>query len=166
MTDETKQKMRTICTGKSKENLVDWIFKKPDNSGARYGIAAFRRCPDEKCFDCIHVVFKMDFIIGPKGKKRKFWWKNDTPVFENHLERISDEEFQNFFRLKTLKECYKEGVIENINYVKPEETMMELTDGIEETSTLPESPLKNDIESDPESPTKIKTEQIHEPTFV
>lgn len=154
LTDEIKQKMKAICTGKSKENFVDWTSKKPDNSGARYGIAAFKRYPDEKCFDCIHVVFKMDFIIAPKEKESswKFWKRKDAPELENPLERISDEDFQNFFRLKTLEECYKEGVIEKINYVKPEETM----DGIEETSTPPGSPLNKDLESGPESPKKIK----------
>lgn len=168
MTDDSKEKMRTICTGKSKENFVDWTFKKPDKSGARYGLAAFTRYPDGNFVDCFHVLFKMDFMIAPKEKGYlwKRWRKNDAPETENPFDLINDDDFQNFFRLKTLEECYKEGYIEKINYVKPEEvgensTLPEDTsEEVGEKTTLTEDTLKQGLESGPESPKKMRTEQL------
>lgn len=156
MPDNIKQRMRTICTGKSEENFIDWTFNKPDKSGVRYGLTAFTRYPDGDFVDCLHVLYKMDFMIAPnrRGNSWKLWKKNDVTEMENPLDRINDEDFQNFCRLKTLEECYKEGHIEKINYVKSDE--------VEKKSTLPKDTSRKVSESSPETPKKIKTEQFDE----
>lgn len=124
--------MRNICTNKSKQSIVDWTFKKPDNSGARYGIVGFGKYPDEKQVDCLQVLFKMDFTIVPKEKSTNKSWYSMGPKFctkkveDDPLTEINGKDFQNYFRLKVLEECYREGYIENINHVNPSEDTEEM----------------------------------------
>lgn len=139
ITNDKMVEMKNLCADKSKsskQSIVDWTFKKPDNSGARYGIVAFGKYPHEKQVDCLHVLYKMDFMIVPKEKStNKPWYsmgsrcstktveasKKDDPLTE-----INGKDFQNFFRLKVLEECYREGYIENINHVNPTDDTEEM----------------------------------------
>lgn len=156
ITNDKVEEMRNICTNKSKESFVDWTFKKPDNSGARYGIVAFGKYPDEKQVDCLQVLFKMDFPIVPKEKhttksfistlSTKFSHpKDEASEKDDPLTEINGKDFQNLFRLKVLEECYREGYIEQIcQHVNP----LEGTEQMEGITIMSDSKSKKTSEED------------------
>lgn len=117
--------------------MVEWKFKKADDSGARYGMIAFGKSKDQKYVDCMYVLYKMDFKVAPQAivtKKEHSWifglFKYSTEEVE-YVERTlgskSIQAMQNFFRVKALEGFYKEGLIESINYVNSLEDIPDST---------------------------------------
>lgn len=127
--DSLRLKMNGILyTEKSWEyKMVEWKFKKADDSGARYGMIAFGRSPDQEYVDCMYVMYKMDFKIAPQQivtKKEHSWFlgllnysTENVEYVERTLGSKSIQAMQNFFRVKALEGFYKEGLIESVNYV-------------------------------------------------
>lgn len=150
ITDDKKTEMRSILTDTSDQNVVEWDFTRPDNSGAQYGIVTIGKNPNGMFVDCFHVVFKMEFTIASKESKtskvckfiKTFFPKTDEVPITNPLEQISSEDFQNFCRHKVLEHCFKEGYIDRISFDNPPEGC----------STLPEVPSKLALENGSPSP--------------
>lgn len=127
--DALRLKMNGILyTEKSWEyKMVEWKFKKADESGARYGMIAFGRSKDQQYVDCMYVLYKMDFKVAPQQivtKKEHSWlWgllnysTEKIEYVERTLGSKSIQAMQNFFRVKALEGFYKEGLIESVNYV-------------------------------------------------
>lgn len=116
--------------------LIEWKFNKGDDSGARYGLIAFGRSPDQKFVDCMYVMYKMDFKVAPQRivtqKQHSWFWgliKYNTEkveIVDRALGANSIQTMQNFFRIKALEGFYKEGLIESINYVNSLEDIPDL----------------------------------------
>lgn len=106
--------------------MVEWNFKKSDDSGIRYGLVAFGRSEDQQYVDCMYVLYKMDFVLTPHEiVTEKFSWflgiksliSLKVEFIEKHLDAKLIQDIQNFFRVKALEKMYKEGYIESINFV-------------------------------------------------
>lgn len=127
--DDKRAEMGIVVSDKSREQqTVEWNFNKLDSSGVRYGIVAFGRSSDGRYIDCITVLLKINFeLVSTKNVTRKrrageFATFSSTKAkasqtSEDIFGSINKKRLLNFFRLKVLEECYKEGIIEKINYI-------------------------------------------------
>lgn len=107
--------------------ILEWKFNTGSDSGALYGMMAFGKSPDKKYFDCMYVVYTMDFKISKREiiteKKHTIlfgiysWTTEDVERSDRKIGTKSAKALQNFFRLKALQGFYKEGVTESICYV-------------------------------------------------
>lgn len=107
--------------------IVEWKFNTGSDSGALYGMITFGKSPDKKYFDCMYVMYEIDFKIS---KREIITEKTHTILFGMHSWTTKDVErsdrkhgaksvkaLQNFFRLKALQEFYNAGVTDYICYV-------------------------------------------------
>lgn len=160
--DEKRAEMGIIVSDKSwKQHIVEWNFNKPDRSGVRYGIVAFGRSSDGKYIDCIAVLLKVNFeLASTKNITRKrrageiaplsLTKTKATQTAEDIFGSINKKSLQNFFRLKALEECYKEGIIEKINYIN-------LTDDLPRSSKVaPKQAAEKNSNLNNDSPKKKK----------
>lgn len=127
--DAVRKKMDGVLfTDKSWEyQIIEWNFKKADDSGAKYGMIAFGISKDHQHVDCMYVLYKMDFKIAPQKivtKTRDVFLyglfstsKEEVEYKERTLGLKSIQAMQNFFRAKALQGFYEQGLIESINYV-------------------------------------------------
>lgn len=108
--------------------ILEYKLNTGEDSGAKYGLIAFGKSPDKQFYDCMYVLYNMDFKIAKKTEiiqkdhKALFglfaWTTTDKEVSDTKIGSKNTKAFQNFFRLKALQGFYKEGVIESINYVE------------------------------------------------
>lgn len=102
-------------------SILENKFMTDDGSGVRYCILAFGKSPDGMLINCMYVLYKMDFVLGKAKEKKsmfgsiKRWITFKYELVKTGLERY--ESFRNFFRTKALQGLYKEGLIDEINFV-------------------------------------------------
>ncbi|CAG2189708.1 unnamed protein product [Mytilus edulis] len=58
--------------------ILEYKFNTGKDSGAKYGLIAFGKSPDQKYYDCMYVLYNMDFRVAKKTefveKKHRFLW--------------------------------------------------------------------------------------------
>ncbi len=126
--ESMRKKMNGIVwAGEWSYKVMEFKYNKKDDSGARYGMVAFGKDDSRKFVDCMYVLYKMDFKIAPQvivtEKKHSILWglfsytSQEREVVQRDLGVNSIKVLQNFFRAKALQGFYKEGLIDQINWV-------------------------------------------------
>lgn len=107
--------MNTIKT--ENQDIVEWNFNTDNESGVRYGMVAFGRSADQKYVDCMYALYKIDFTIAPKEKDSVNKHSSSKALLSYTKTTVKKKNHTNFFRLKALEGFFREGLIEEINYV-------------------------------------------------
>lgn len=107
--------------------ILEYKINVDKEAGAKYGLIAFGKSPDKKFYDCMFVLYHMNFKVSTQtqSKSKEYsvlwglykWTTKENEVSTRKFGTQTNKAFQNFFRLKALQGFYKEGVIESINYV-------------------------------------------------
>lgn len=126
--DEMRKKMNAIkWSGNWDYKIFEFKYNNQADSGARYGMIAFGKSPDNKFVDCMFAMHKLDFKIAPERIVReeshstfwgiKKWTTTWIEVRERALGKESLKVIKNYFRQKALEAFSNEGLIDRINYV-------------------------------------------------
>lgn len=128
--DTVRKKMEGVLfvEGTWEYKILEYKINVEGEAGAKYGLIAFGKSPCQKFYDCMFVLYHMNFKISTqmqiKSTEYSILWgiykwitTNETKVSTRKFGTETNKVFQNFFRLKALQGFYKEGVIESINYV-------------------------------------------------
>lgn len=113
--DKIREKMNTIKT--ENQDIVEWNFNTDNDSGVRYGMVAFGRSPDQKYVDCMYALYKIDFTIAPKEIDSLKKHPTSKALLSYTKTAVKKKNHTNFFRLKALEGFFREGLINEINYV-------------------------------------------------
>lgn len=107
-------------TPKLETQIMEFKFNMDSNDDmykSRYGMVVLAISGDT--IGCMYVLYKMDFKIAVSKMRSLLWglfkWEVSDP--NNIAGVVNSDSFRNFFRMKAIKEFYKEGIIDKINEV-------------------------------------------------
>lgn len=113
--------------GESYDKIIEWKFNTDDGMGARYGMIALGQSSDQKYYDFMYALFKMDFEVAPRQvvaihlrPTSYFWglyaWTASVKEEKRTFTGGEIKTFKNFFRLKAMEALCEEGVCDKVNY--------------------------------------------------
>lgn len=118
--------------GETYDKIIETKFNTDNGMGARYGMIAIGQSSDQKYYDFMYALFKMDFEVAPRQvvaihlKSTShvgalFAWTTTTLTasVKEEKRKFTGEEiktFKNFFRLKAMESLCEEGVCDKVNY--------------------------------------------------